>query len=330
VSIRQHCGGGTRWDRFRHKFESLEARQCLSAAATAPLVAPTASIVVSGHTLLIDTDAGADTVKISDDAKGDISAVLTTATGGTITGGGSSITDVEVNGRGNDAVNYQLTGLLTNSEALMFCLGKGNSQVSLDFSQGVSASKLGISLDGSGADTVQAKFGAIENTDLWFGSHQGNGGSYFLTFGGNITGASHAVFDAAGQGANTFDAEADNVNIDPNALLDIHLRGGVGPDKLTVNYSGVVNGKLNVEAEGGKGNDTIAANLTINQGSTGKVHAAVFGGVGDDNETLNVYDNSGGQGSPSTLAALDAEIGNVLGHNTLVYTPNVKVINKHA
>ena len=55
----------------------------------------------------------------------------------------------------------------------------------------------------------------------------------------------------------------------------------------TVNYSGEVNGGLNVKANGGPGNDTVASNLTISQGSTGKLHAAVFGGYGDDHEVAD-------------------------------------------
>jgi hypothetical protein len=315
--------------RFYPRFERLEDRCCPS------------TVAIHGSTLLIHGGNSSSQIAITDDGQGNVSA---TVDGQTVSGSG--VNHVVVNtGKGDDTITYTLTGQLTTSEHLQFQLGKGTSQLTLDFSKGTSGGDLAIGINGHGTDTVTSTFGDFNNTNLFFRANFGRGDDTVTTnLDGNILGTSQVRFNLhTGSGDDTvqFNAQGTStdstnpnapmsgVQIDPSALLAINLNGGAGSDTATVTYEGVDNGGLKLNVNGGPGGDTVTANVTADSGSTGSIDAAVAGGPGNDNLTLNVYDNSGsstsgGSGS-STLASLTAVLLPGPGNDTLTHTDNVTV-----
>jgi hypothetical protein len=291
------------------------------------------TLAVHGSTLLVLGDNNANTIAITDDGHGNVSATLD---GNSVSGTG--IKHVVVNTRGgDDTVTYTLTGQLTQNEKLQFQLGKGTDKLTLDFSKGLANSHLAVDVNGHGTDTVTSTFGDFNNSNLYYRANLGKGDdSVVTTLAGNILGTSQVRFNVnTGKGDDTvqFNAQGatnpngppSGVKIDSGAALDINVNGGKGADTITVNYEGVDNGKLGLNLRGGPGADTITANVTADAGSTGSIRAVERGGPGDDNLTLNVTDNSG-SGGTSTLGSLFALIDGGPGHNTLTHTANVKVV----
>jgi hypothetical protein len=299
---RHHPGAG----RFVPQLEVLEDRHCPS------------FIGVQGHTLLILGDPTADTVSIMDSGNGTIS--------GTINGqsaAGTDINHVVVHTRGgDDTLTYTLTNPLTSPLNLQIDMGSGNDTATLDFSPGITNTRLKVDFTGGkGNDTLTTKFGAITNSELYFRSNLGKGNDTFdNTLLGSIVGDSAVRFLVhGGKGADTLGFHADSTNIDSGAKLDVNLLGGKGNDTINVDYQGVLNGELRLNANGGPGDDTVNANLTLNAGSSGELRGQVRGGPGNDTLTFNVFDNSGG------TADVDAFIDGGPGADTITHTPNVKV-----
>lgn len=317
--------------------EPLEDR-CVLAAATP-------GVFFEGATLRIVTDEGADNVVITDDGAGNISAEITTETGDVLSGGGTGVKRVVFNGRGDDTVNYTATGVVTVSESLYFSLGRDGATANFDFSAGIEGTLNAIVLGGVGDDAVSAQFGDISGK-LRFGAELvGGTDSFDFAFLGDILAGGQALLGANTFGSGNFNVTAQDVDIEADAILAIALAGGRGADSMSVNYQGLINGTLSVLENGGLGNDTLASEINIAEGSTGKLYATVFGSLGDDTQTLNVIDNTsadpvvtaaaltskarglGGSTTTNTqLAVLRAIIGDVFGANTLTHTDNVKVI----
>jgi hypothetical protein len=303
----------SRTQAFHPRLETLENRCCPS------------TVAVHGSTLLIQGDNQANAVSIADDGQGGITA---TVDGQSATGSG--ITNVVMILRnGNDTVSYTASGILQSPLHLVIQGGRGEDQVTLDFSAGVSAPRLKIDLfGGDGNDQVTAKFGDITDTHLFINGHLGKGDDTFdATLSGNLLGTAQARFNVFGEmGKDTIGVHAAATNIDAGALLALRLNGGKDDDTITVDYEGTLNGALRIVADGLQDKDTITANLTADAGSTGSLNAAVLGKQDDDALTLNVTDNSGGGGA-STLAALNAVLDGGQGTDTCTATSNVVVKN---
>jgi hypothetical protein len=303
---------------FMPKLEVLEDRWCPSAA----------SVAVHNGTLIIHTAHANDTIAITDDGLGHVSATISGAESASASGDHIHRIVIMANG-GNDSISYHLTGNLAGKEDMLLRLNDGHDSVNLDFGAGVSADHLGIHIDDHGGnDAITASFGTLKNTSLrlWADFFRGND-SFTLNLNGNVTGDSNARFDVHGfRGNDVFVVNAPAVNIDVAANLAVNLEGRRGNDQMNVTYEGQVDGNLSIGAHGHRGNDSIAVNITADKGSNGDVVARVSGDFGDDTLTLNVNDNSG-NGGPSTLHHLSARIRKSHGTDTVTNTPNVTVVS---
>jgi hypothetical protein len=305
------CPARSRDRQFRPQVEALESRWC-----------PSASIVVSGHTMIIKGDALAEQITIRDDGDGGVSASVV-STAGKVTGSGSAITKVEVyGGKGSDMVDFALTNTLATNLDLDIHLGKGTDQANLDFADGVRGSNLGVDVDGrAGNDQVSARLGDVTDSHVHLTGCLGKGAdSYNLALKGEVTGGSEVGVHINGAiGDDSLHVNATGLNIGEDSRVGVELNGGPGADNIGLTYDGVLKGKLAVKLSGGEGADTIVGNITAEVGSTGTLNAAERGSKGNDNLTLNVYDLG-------NLADLDAVIYGGPGHNTFTHTSNVKVI----
>jgi len=310
VNLRNPSAPRRQSARFVPRLEALEDRNC-----------PT-FIGVEGHTLLIIGGPTADTVTIMDSGNGMVTGTLD---GQTATG--TAINNIVVHtGGGNDMLTYTLTSPLTTPEHLQINMGSGMDSATLNFSPGITNTRLKVDFTGGrGDDTLTTMFGPITNSHVNFRANLGKGADTFDgTLLGNIMGDSAVRFLVqGGKGADTLGFHADSTNIDAGASLKVNLRGGKGDDTINFDYKGVLNGRLLLNADGGKGNDTINATATLNAGSTGEFKGRVRGGQGTNNLTFNVIDNSGGMADVDAL--LFAHPG-----DTITNTPNVMVVQPHA
>src|SRR5260370_3087351 len=190
--------------RFVPQLEALEDRNCPS------------FIGVRGNTLLIIGDPTADTVSITDSGNGTIT--------GTIDGQsatGTTINHVVVHTRGgDDTLTYTLTNPLTSPLHLQIDMGAGNDTATLDFSPGITDTRLKVDFTGGkGDDTLTSKFGTITASTVNFRSDLGEGDvTVDNTLLGHIVGDSAVRFlVVGGPGADTLGFHADSTNIDARA-----------------------------------------------------------------------------------------------------------------
>jgi hypothetical protein len=287
--------------RFLPQVEALESRWCPS----------TSGIVQSGSALVIQGDGANDTISVSDNGQGGVTASITLAKR-TQTLSATGITSIQINaGNGNDTINYALTGALSQPESLTLSLGKGRSQANLDFSAGLTNSALAVHIAGrAGASQLTTQFGALSNSRLNLGEFLGlAGGTSHVNFGGPVSGSLVVVsvsggpandqvfaqvgdvsnsniqfFGHLGKGANTFDLEAAG-NLQ-NAVVHYDISAGSGGNTFTFNAQGVnldMTSRLNLESQCGSGNDR--ATLNYSGVMDGELWAHLLGGPGND--TMN-------------------------------------------
>jgi len=289
---------------FLPRLEALESRWCPSAAG----------IVQSGHTLAIQGDGANDTITVSDNGQGGVTASITLANG-TKTLAATGITDIKIEGGGgNDTINYALTGVLSQSEQLMLCLDKGSSTATLDYSAGLSKSALAVAIGGgTGSNHITTNFGAITNSQLVLTECLGSGGATAnVNFGGLVSGSltnvtinggagndhvfaqvssftsSNLQFYAhLGGGTNTFDMETTGTAQNPislqNSVVHFDVDTGSGGNAITFNANNVnvdLTSRLNLETCSGAGKD----NVTLNYSGqlNGELHLDLEGGAGND------------------------------------------------
>ena len=306
---RESKPGLGRSGRVLPQLESLEERCCPS------------SVIFSSHILTLQGDASNSTMLVSDDGHGDIQV--------TLNGHKTSYTGVQqilINSKtGSDVIDYTLTNPLTTSEQLKLNLGTGNDQVKLNFTKGVTAPTLGISLNGGGGDrTVEADFGAITNTDLTLAAQLGSDWDHFTTsFKGAITG--HAKVGVNVLGGTGFEDVNVNVNGNIGAQAQMSVNAKLGRQEATahVNYTGQLAGNLSVALQGGSSWNWLESHFNLTPGSTGALLAQELGGPESDLLILEV-NNVG-----SHLKSLNALINGEAGLNTAEHTSNVKVLNAH-
>jgi hypothetical protein len=306
----------------------------LRPAATTP---PPATISTHGHTLEIrDTEAG-DTITVTDTGAGSVSVIVTYSTGGSVSGGGTGIQNVNIDATGGkDIVDYTygatiaLSGvtpavkpaLATSSnsyESIDINVGKGNNTVDFTDTTGLIGANLSLNVCATGGNNmVTESFGALTTSKL-YSSFEGTGGSDTLnaTLAGGLT-TSHAYFSAFGGGGGNKLSLSVTGEIAADSLLNAQLSGGFkGGDTINFFYNGILDGKLFADTTGAGGNETITQTLdiatgtTMNPGSTGSLYSLIAAGRGSEinNLTLNLADDSGGSGTAtSTLKAVHAAI----------------------
>jgi len=328
--MRKHLSG-----RYIPRLEGLENRWC-----------PSCTVTVNGGVMRITGDGGANTVTVTHDGAGNVTATCDTASGT-----GSNIRKILIDTKGgNDTVNLSVTGDLTTRLDLDLNLGSGNDNADLNFA--AISGRLNLKADlGSGNDLIdvnldqELRAGAEvdmdvrggDGTDTWALSvnEVRTGAELDARFDGgrhddvlNVflgdpidSGAEVSISGRGGDGNDSLKVDATTfgtgANIAAGAELKVRLDGGNGVDNLNVSHDGDVDGELDVRLDGGSGNDTVAANLTVNAGSTGEVSARVDGDKGNDNLTLNVSDLSAG------AAEIKARLDGGSGFDTCVHTPNV-------
>src|SRR5262249_30041317 len=111
---------------------------------------------------------------------------------------------------------------------------------------------------------------------LDFDAKLGTGNDTFTAnFNGNdLTGTARVHFDIEWNDGNDtmpFNAGTATAGVDiaAGARLELEAAGGSGTDTITMNYAGVLNGRLDVNARGGRDDDTVAATVALGAGSTG-------------------------------------------------------------
>ncbi len=294
--------------RFRPAFEPLEPRLCLSSSHALPQ-----SVTVTGTSLKVSDIVAKDTILISDDGAGTIAAAILRGSKVVASGFGSGITQITVDANGyKQSLSYSLTGVLTNTETINVSLDQPSEKARLDFSPGASGATLALRVDANaGESRVTEVFGSLDNaTVIVRGAYVGGHNVFDATVGGSLT-ASNLLFSFRGGGAgtNTLGLHMTG-DIDASSLFGANIGGGhVGLDQITFDYAGVVSGQLILNMHGGGYKETMTANVTAAEGSTGSVTATMTGVSGDHKRlTMNVIDNSGGDGNPGTLAELNPQI----------------------
>jgi len=258
---------------------------------------PNAAIATHGTKLDITCDDAGSMVQIRDNGKGNVTAVVKSASG-VITMAGSGITDVAVHGKaGNDTIDFRTTGNLVTALNLHEDLGAGNDYSFTDLYRGVSGVPLNIDIDGgSGADTVLANFGTINNSKVNVHAALGDGADScnIILFNG-VSGNSTVNLNVAGQsGPDRVDYNLMG-KIDAAASLNIHADNTVGAnDRLIVRYRGELDGKLTVDADKAASLYGVQALFALDAASTGTLTTVVRDGNGEFGSTLQVIDHTDG------------------------------------
>jgi hypothetical protein len=287
--------------RFLPRVEALESRWCPS----------TGGIVQTGSALVIQGDGANDTITVSDNGQGDVTASIILA-GRTQTRSAEGITSIQINaGNGNDTIGYALTGALSQPESLMLSLGKGRSQANLDYSAGLTSSALAVDIAGrAGGSQLTTQFGALTNSRLNLREFLGlGGGTSHVNFGGPVSGSLVVVnvsggpandqvfarlgdvsssniqfFGHLGKGANAFDLEAAGNLL--NAVVHFDIDAGSGGNTIAFNAQGVnldTTSRLNLDSQCGTGKDSVTLNYSGQM--DGELWAHLLGGPGHD--TMN-------------------------------------------
>jgi hypothetical protein len=322
------CRSSDRTRRFAPRLEALETRFC-----------PSVSVAASGHTLTIQGDNTAGSVTINDDGHGDV-YVITTGSAGTTRTSARSIDTILVNtGDGNDNVFYRATGTLAHDLNLVVQLGAGNDRVDTSFLPGIAGRRVNLDLlGGSGHDQVTGRFGTVTDATVTVRSWPGSGDdtfNYYLP--GHLLGHSQMSFLAqGGSGTATVGLHAGNTYISANALLEADMRGGTGHNVTSLDFSGVLDGRLYARSYGGSGSQRLVTNLSVGAGSTGTLDVASRGGSGSNVTTFTAYDHSHGvaaalagalASSSSGLKSCRMAVQGSGGHDIDYVTSNVQAEN---
>jgi hypothetical protein len=311
---REMTPGLGRAGRFIPNLEALEDRCCPS----------TVSLNSQTHLLTLTGDASNRTIVVRDDGHGDVQVYGLAGATAAHPLKYAGVAAIEMDSKtGNDHLDYALTGALTKPEKLTLNLGRGADQVKLDFTKGVSAASLGISINGvgGGAQSVTALFGAIANTNLQLAAHLGDGWNHFTALlNGDLTGFAKAdVNVVGGRGTDGISVEAKG-GIAASARLSIEANGGAGDNTVHADYSGKLAGALAITEQGGVGWEWLESVVNLTAGSTGSVVDHLIGGTGTDMLILSL------QNSGSHLKSLDATISHVSRTSGVSHTSNVRVV----
>jgi len=147
---------------------------------------PSAMISLTGSTLSITGDAGADNIVIQDD--GTASGITVITADGTWTATGDVSAIVVNTGGGNDTVEYDLTGDLTTTRLVSVDLGKGADAFTVNLNQHTisgASTNLGITSSGDGggdALTLNANGATVSPEAHMSVDFSGNAGKDAIAF----------------------------------------------------------------------------------------------------------------------------------------------------
>jgi hypothetical protein len=206
---------------------------------------PATTVTFGAGTLTILGDGTSNVITISDAGNGSVGSVSVSADGVTTANTGA-ITALNISVGtlgGSDVVRYNLTGDLASTQSRTLNANLGDKN-----------------------DLFQASF--VETL----------GDTADLATGASLT------FNINGQKGRDriFFAFPTDVDINTAAALVINASGGRDRDTIALNYFGQANATLNFNLNGGQDHDRIAADLALNDGSTGTVTGQVRGQGGDD------------------------------------------------
>jgi hypothetical protein len=132
-----------------------------------------------------------------------------------------------------------------------------------------------------------------------------------------------AIF--GGAKADRIDFNFHDTDVRAGSTLFVSATGLGGNDNITLDSDGDVDGDFIFRLDGFDGNDTVAANVLLDTGSTGTVGgrfaATVHGDVGDDTVTLAVRQQAGSNASVN--AVVDGGF-NLFDHDVGRHTANVR------
>jgi hypothetical protein len=282
MAFRQISSNRGRSGRVLPNIEALEDRTCLS------------TLSLTNHVLTLTGDNNADTFTIKDAGNGNVTASIQGA-GGTKSINATGVSSIVVNsGNGKDAINYSLTNTMTTARSIAVNLGSGQDTVNLDFSRGVSSTALTVNVkDGTGNDSVTAKFGAIHNTNLTVNATQGKAIDQFMaSFNGAISGTARVSVNETG--ATGYDGTSVSLlsDIASTAQVNVNTVGGIHPGTTHVDYQGQLNGVLNISERAGSAGDYLESTVTLKTGGTGTLKDTLLGGAGNDLLTLHLNNQS--------------------------------------
>lgn len=280
---------------IRPYFECLESRDCPSI---------TTSLTDGGHTLVIQGNADAETLRVTQDDSANTLTVESSVTRARVVTGpintqtfsSSAITKVVINtGGGDDSLLYQLRSgtNLVYAKDFWIDTGSGNDSISVDLAKGdanspnlsrIQAPLNFYSTTDHGADNMQIKVGEIDaNVPVIFNTSLGGDDDvYSFTQAGNVDWrASLSSWVDGGAGRDTLSASILG-NVAQQAVVDVMFRGGIGNDIITANLCGTMNGLLYFRTFGGKGADSATVDASCASESTGTVCMKTYGEAGND------------------------------------------------
>ncbi len=294
--------------KFVPQVENLENRWC-----------PSASITQTGALLVIKGDGSGDTIGITDNGQGGVSATLVSkhaSISKSFTGVNAIVVD---SGDGADTVNFGLSGSLTKNLALTLHLGKGNDQANLDFTAGISGATLSLIADaGLGTDTIDAHFGSITNANVLFNAFGGGADATNLDFSGAISGSKVKAKINDGPSGSSAQVELGSISAS-KVTVEAYL--GAGSDAFTGSLNGAVTSgskvKVIVNPNTGPSDSTFTA-TGANIDATSSVSLKFNGGKGTDDTSVS-YDGQidghlsvieyGGKGSDTLSENITADAG---------------------
>ena len=300
--------------RVKPQLEALEDRCCPSTVWLNPHT----------HVLLLTGDASNSSVVVRDDGRGDVQVSGLAGASAAHPLKFTGVAGVTIDSKtGNDHIDYALTAALTKTETLTLNLGKGDDQVRLNFSKGVSAPKLTVNVNGVGGGNqdVTAVFGAIHGTDLRLAAALGGGLCHFnAAINGDLTGNANVHLGVTGgRGSDGINVRVHG-QVAATAHLAIQTSAGANDSTLSVDYAGKLLGHLSIQEKDGAGWDWLESNVVLAPGSTGWLTDHLVEGEGIDMLLLQLQDRG------SQLRGLDATITSSP-FAVAAHTPNVKVVN---
>jgi hypothetical protein len=141
-------------------------------------------------------------------------------------------------------------------------------------------------IQGSATDAVggMTPFGPFPNIRrIVVNTGAGSDRVFYNLYGDNLAGGATFLNVDLGDGDDVFQFYAANdIDMGPNAYLDVKVRGGAGKDYLWALYRGELDGQMNINMDGGDGDDRLITDVKFDPGSTGAFLAGSFGGKGND------------------------------------------------
>jgi hypothetical protein len=249
--------------RFQPRVETLEARQLLTCAVSQ--MGPILTI--------IGVPAQAHSMNLSDDGHGDITVQCDNQPALTFNG---IHTIAVIGGNKGNKVNYQMTGVLTETEGITVRLGSGDDTFNAVLEKDFHGITPVARLDGHLLVTV--------------GTGGGND-QVALRMLGNLLQGSSLNFSALGGGASTAKENMLAVMqgaVSAGANLSVLMQAGGGGAVENVALPGMttIAGSVNIDLEGGAGNDLQMINVLDDIAAGGVVNLTERGGSGAERQFL--------------------------------------------